>query len=95
MHNAFSPYGDISSVGLLTVPPNDDPLGVCYAEMAREDHFSAVLGERRPDIYRRFPRPASMSRVALLAGVRESTVEATRDKLGPNVGKPTGAPSPG
>ena len=43
VHNAFSPYGDISSVGLLTVPPNDDPLGVCYAEMAREDHFSAVL----------------------------------------------------
>ena len=43
VRNAFSPYGEIRSVGLLTVPPNDDPLGVCYAEMAEKEHFSIAL----------------------------------------------------
>lgn len=30
---AFAPFGQISGVSLLRVPPNDEPLGVGYVEM--------------------------------------------------------------
>ena len=44
VREAFAPYGEISGVGLLRVPPNDDPLGVGYVEMTREHDISAALG---------------------------------------------------
>ncbi len=44
VREAFAPYGEISGVGLLRVPPNDDPLGIGYVEISREQDISAVLG---------------------------------------------------
>ena len=44
VREAFTPYGEISGIGLLRVPPNDDPLGVGYVEMTREHDISAALG---------------------------------------------------
>ena len=43
LREAFAPYGEISGVGLLRVPPNDDPLGIGYVEISREDDISVVL----------------------------------------------------
>lgn len=44
LKGAFAAYGQVSEAGILRVPPNDDPLGVGYVEMTRDQDVSAALG---------------------------------------------------
>ena len=44
VREAFTAYGEINAVGLLRVPPNDDPLGVGYVEMIQEHDMAAAIG---------------------------------------------------
>ena len=43
LRDAFAPFGQISGAGLIRLPPNDEPMGIGYVELADRVALTAAI----------------------------------------------------